>query len=330
MQNKRLHFKINKNIKRLKKLLTIFRNPFDFLKMHKKKILQKSTALTQIYELAENDRMGTECIIFSKDRPLQLNTLIASYKYFVADAPKISITFGSSNDRYKNSYLEVFERHKDIIKEIDFREDDQFQKSLLSIVNKVESKSLFFLVDDNIFTREITISSLANYDLRKTTPSLRMHEKLEWCYNQYAKQKLPPIYSENLLNELHFSWVYDEGEFDWNYPLSLDGHLFDTEEIKIILNNIDFNSPNSLELNMQLFNEIFKFRRGVAYKKPVMVNVPCNRIQDEINNPFAQTYHQEELLEKWEYGLEIDFKKISNIVNTAAHQSVEFSFVKRT
>jgi hypothetical protein len=330
MQSKRTTFIALRILDRLRRIFIALRNPFHFLAMKRRKNQQKLKAYELINKLERKTDSTSHCVMFSKDRPLQLNALISSYKFFIKDAPKISITYGSSNERFKKSYLEVLERHRDIIEHIDYREDHQFQQSFLSIVDKVKTKSIFFLVDDNIFTREITISELANYDLASHIPSLRMHEKLEWCYNRFVRQKLPPFYDDLTQDKTHFSWLYSEGECDWNYPLSLDGHIFDTEEMKIILHHIEFNSPNSLELGMQLFNDTFKKRKGVSFKKPVIVNVPCNRIQDEIDNPYAQTYHQDELLEKWEQGLEIDFKKISHLINKSAHQSIKFDFISRT
>lgn len=294
---------------------------------------QKALALDLIdahYKLPRTYQTVT-CIVFSKDRPLQLNALIQSYKTHLEPVPKILLTYGSSTESFKQAYEEVIARHRDVIVDTSYRQDSEFRVSFISLVHKVTTDALFFLVDDNIFTRPVPLTELLAYDMRKFVPSLRMHEKLSWCYNQFIAQPLPPSHSEVIQKRSHFAWLYKEGLYDWRYPLSLDGHLFDTQEIKTIIDHIEFSSPNSLELAMQVYNDGFLERFGVSFSYPVIINVPCNKIQRENDNPHAGTYHQKDLLVIWQKGLEIDVRKMENFDNKSAHQGdVNFSFIPRT
>lgn len=332
MNRERRAFFVRRVKGKLRRTLDEWLHPRRTRELRRQRGEAKARALALIAPLhAGGPRIARDCscIIFSKDRPLQLDALVRSYKAMLQPLPPIALTYGASDARYRRAYEEVVRRHADVITYSEYREDAGFHDSLVRLVARATSDALFFLVDDNIFTRPVPLDELLAYDLRTHVPSLRMHEKLDWCYNHFTAQPVPPAHDDHALDAAHFVWRYAEGRYDWCYPLSLDGHLFDRAEIRAVVEHISFHSPNSLELGMQLFNDRFLPRYGVSFRAPVMINVPCNKIQKENDNPHAGSYHQSELLEVWERGLEIDTGTLRGFANTAAHQDVTFHFVPR-
>ena len=91
---------------------------------------------------------------------------------------------------------------------------------------------------------------------------------------------------------------------------------------------IDFSAPNTLEDQLQKFRRFFLFRKGVAYNKSRIVNIPCNKVQIE-NKNLCGNMHQDFLLEQWQKGYQIDYQKLYGVNNTSAHQEISFNFQNR-
>lgn len=52
----------------------------------------------------------------------------------------------------------------------------------------------------------------------------------------------------------------------------------------MILHELTFSTPNSLESQMLSYKELFLCRKGVCFSKVKYVNIPCNIFQKEFNN----------------------------------------------
>jgi hypothetical protein len=155
-----------------------------------------------------------------------------------------------------------------------------------------------------------------------------MGENLDECYTKRQKQSKPVFKTDMIKDTDKICWKWSEGELDWAYPLSVDGHIFSREEILACMKNIDFNSPNTFEGNLQSFNKHFNKRIGVCYKKSRLVNIPVNKVQNENDNRYGDL-HQDELLKKWNEGYQMDFRKLYGMVNNDVHQEMVIGFVKR-
>ena len=60
------------------------------------------------------------------------------------------------------------------------------------------------------------------------------------------------------------AWKWGESKVGWAYPLSVDGHVFSTQEIRALAASVGFAAPNSFEGNLQASNERFARRWGLA------------------------------------------------------------------
>lgn len=261
-------------------------------------------------------------VIFSKDRPLQLEALLESYFEYFEDAPKPYIIYNYSNQGYGKAYSELFSRYSNQLEE-ELDDSIGFKLTLKSVISRIKSNHVFFLVDDILFKKNFSISTFFNLD-NETVPSLRLGKHLKKCYTLKKDQALPH-FIENKRGLLH--WKYSEGEHDWGYPLSVDGHIFDTKQFSIMINALNFKAPNSLEAKMQKFNFIYRKFIGVCNETSYIFNIPCNKVQTE-NDNHAGEFHQDDLLEI--YPLQkIDYKKFENIKNESCHQEVSFDFKNR-
>jgi len=148
------------------------------------------------------------------------------------------------------------------------------------------------------------------------------------AYTIKKKQPLPDFITMPRSDGDKLFWRWNDGVHGWSYPLSLDGHFFCAQEIKAMTRLIDFSAPNSYEDQLQKFRRFFLFRMGVCYKKSKIVNIPCNKVQNE-NKNICGDVHQDDLLEKWLNGYQMNYRSLYGVMNTGAHQEIPFELIKR-
>lgn len=271
------------------------------------------------------EKNTVSCVIFSKDRPLQLYTLLQSMLTNLENLCKIIVLYDVSSEKYEQAYEEI---HIDSISDlIHFVKQANFKQNLIEVLNNLNTEKVFFLVDDIVFTEPCDLKRIIDIDSDKYVLSLRLGNNIRYSYTVGREQKKPDFFELEGTTDL-ICWEWRNGDIDWGYPLSVDGNIFITKEILCMTSNLDFSAPNSYETELQIFNDILFNRFGLCFKKSKLVNIPINKVQTENTNR-AGVIHQDFLLEKWREGYMIDISKLSGIVNYSAHQEIDIKFVKR-
>lgn len=272
-----------------------------------------------------DDKASVTIIVFSKDRAIQLHALLASFYELVNGDAEVKILYTASTKEHRDAYNKL----KRIFSKtaVSFKLEESFRADLCDVLNNITTTKTMFLVDDLLFKEPLDLGEFIKYNTSYFVPSLRMGNHLTYSYTTRRKQPLPVFVNSSNTPTNKLVWKWEDGELDWGYPLSVDGHLFDTLEIKTIINNLEFKAPNSLEESMQRYNPIFKTRYGLAFKQSVIINVPNNKVQQE-NNNHAGSLSTNFLLQKWQEGYQIDYKKLRHIRNISAHQEIDIEFIK--
>ena len=270
---------------------------------------------------------GARCVVFSRDRPMQLHALLSSYFEKAKNPAPVHVLYRSSSERFEAAYREVLsllEGHPvSVTRETGFRED------LLRTLRATEVDKVFFLVDDVLFIEDVDLADFTGVDTDRFVPSLRLGKNLRRCYTAQARQPLPPFVDGVTSDRDKLCWRWAEGRFDWGYPLSVDGHIFSLVEISLMADASTFAAPNSFEQALQGFADLVRNRYGVSYVKSKIVNIPVNRVQSEENRNIAGKVHPDYLLARWEAGFQIDFRTLYGWVNESAHQELPLRLVPR-
>ncbi len=172
-------------------------------------------------------------IIFSKDRPAQLELLLRSMEYF---APKIYEEAIVMVD-YETQYFRVQELHPHVA----FINDGMrgsFKHTLMYELNIRELITVFF-VDDDCFVHDFNFSE-AEGSLKDTDVlchSIRLNPQMDYCHSMDIFVQSPKS----------FIWDWKNFDGDFGYPMSLEGHFFRTEDIYKLLEQGRYNTPNTLE-----------------------------------------------------------------------------------
>jgi hypothetical protein len=128
------------------------------------------------------------------------------------------------------------------------------------------------------------------------------------------------------VDAFEFQWF--ESKNEWSDPWSVDGHMLSTAEVRVLTSISNFKAPNSYEGALKSFNDIINNRTGICFPRSIIVNIPINRVQEEVLNK-SGSISTDFLLEQWQKGFAIDIKRFSKIIPTSTHEEHTIFFIKR-
>lgn len=273
---------------------------------------------------SKKDDQSITAIIFSKDRAIQLHALLNSFIKTKVGKCNVIVVYTTSQN-HDSAYLEIKKIYGEEIIFLNEKDFLSFKMTLKKAMELTQPGKVFFLVDDIVFTEEVDYGFILSLNLTETIFSLRMGINLKHSYVKNSSQPIPSSLHEK--NDM-LLWYWSTSHLEWNYPLSVDGHIFSTKDVNLWIDNLNFYSPNSFEHSLQKLKSIYIKKMGMSFKKSRIVNVPVNKVQNEVSNNFGGL-HQDELLNKWHAGFAIDTDKLMGFENISAHQEINFEFIKR-
>jgi len=143
--------------------------------------------------LVADDKSGhpqTSCVVFSKDRPLQLDAALASLDLCVSDLgqARVTVLYRASTPFFAAQYRTVGFDHP----EVELRREADFKSDLLELV--AGSPFVLFMVDDAIFVGDASLSasmSILEKDRSCLGFSFRLGRNTTYCYTMNKPQTLP-------------------------------------------------------------------------------------------------------------------------------------------
>ena len=261
-------------------------------------------------------------IIFSKNRPLQLDLCLNSIKKnFTPDANNVVIH--NNSPEFEGSYEILKTEHPDI--EYWPQSDSLFKDVYLAIINS-KNEYICFFTDDNIVYNELPPLNKDVLDNRDVACfSLRMGVNIN------RRSHAGKIFND-LPSEL-YQFEFDDNTICWNrtrtaygsywsYSMSVDGHIFRKKDIEEMFDEMYYLSqrythweqtPNRVEAAMQRFWTANPSMMA-CFMNSVVVNSPNNRVQDShLLNKSGEVYNYtpEDLLAKYMEGRRIDLDKLN-------------------
>lgn len=272
-------------------------------------------------------------VVFSKDRPMQCEALLDSLQYFVwKDFINYKVVLVSKETeetkKYYRKYCYGF---------VDDQLSDDGTKPFKQLVQQAITGSDYvsFLVDDIIWTgfvdgleNDVEIESFVN-DKESLCFSFRLGTNIVGSFVEgraYDRTEIPYINEHG-----RFNWKQAGG--DWGYPMSLDGNVFRQTTIGPLVDKLEFANPNQLEAQLAMWATRNKHTLpDYCYcynSQSKLLNIPCNRVQDEFPNKTLNKQSSVELLELMKQGKMIDWKQYSGARNTSPHWTVPYKFIDR-
>jgi len=256
-------------------------------------------------------------LVFSRNRPLQLHALISSMKKYASGEYTVSVLH-----RYDNDFAKSLEEIMLEFPNVTFVEQNDFKQDVVQWLEKSKDQCSF-LVDDIIFKDYVDFNVVSS--VMSNNPilcfSLRLGLHLTRCYTLDKDQPVP----DGSVHSGMFIWGWKNSQFDWNYPFSVDGHIFRSAEMKDWASMIDYRNPNQFEDALQLIARSMKiYDHCACFVRSKIFNIPMNRVQDEYLNRHGDI-GSDQTLKIWESGKRIDYIKFFNTSNDGAHSIVDLA-----
>jgi hypothetical protein len=296
--------------------------------------------------------MGTLTLIFSKDRPLQLQATLASFALHCREAAQTPVTvlYRSSSEAFAHGYAQLQQEFQGRLL-INWVEERSFRHDLLAclrqppaasrwrrILDRLRLRSwrpscdqLLFLVDDNIFVRPFSLRLIVEALEQQPSAigfSLRVGRNTTRCYSMNCAQPLPEF--QPVAAGLRFRWVGQTGDF--GYPIEVSSSVYRLADLIGLLRSLPYTNPNRLEQVLSSSSSLFALSKPnlLCFDHSVAFCAPVNKVQSILDNRsgIQEGHSSEALNELFLDGHRINICTLSNFVPNAAHVEIEFPLFK--
>jgi len=279
-----------------------------------------------LYGDEKNDK--SDLIIFSFDRPIQLQALIESIQKHMRGLNEIFVMYRVSDAFFDIAYAQLAVRfpHIAFYKQGNNPYVD-FQPMLSAILFDLsKSDYILFGVDDIIVVDQVDLN-ICVQALREQHAYgfyLRMGKNITQCYSHNVMQDHPlPLLTE--IKPGVFSWIFNQGDHDWKYPNTVDMTVYKKSEIAGVIRHIWFKNPNSFEGMWAARADYSKM--GLCFDRSKIINIPMNMVQDTEANAHMGLLTPKQLLEMYNRGYKINIDALAGIYNKSPHWPIIPEFI---
>lgn len=276
-----------------------------------------------------------QTIIFSKNRAAQLDLLLRSIGCRASDVfNPIYVLYTATEKDYLKGYEICEQEHPEAIfnNERDYFGHSAFQHQVETLLSHGKTDNVVFLCDDDIvlrpFLEDPTPEKILQENNSVICVSLRLGLNTTYCYPLRKEQKTPLV---SLVIKDSWMWNWRNGDGDWGYPGSLDGHIFRRNMLRTLLAGCEYKNPNELE--DQLSVTCGKLRDAwplmACYETSVITGIPVNLVNDTHDkNRNGETYPKPvvELNRLYLKGQRLNLGSHRRKDVTGAHTELELSF----
>lgn len=255
-----------------------------------------------------------KCIVFSRDRAMQLDAFLASVERHVPYLfDEVCILYRATEARYRDAYALLAEARADArwVAESSFRAD------LLAL--RGAEDQLVFHTDDDMF-----FDAVPPFELRDDEAcfTLRLGLNTTYCYPLDVQERLDAPRIER--DRVSWSWR-EQAPGAYAYPLALNGHVFRAAEAHDWLSRLEYSNPNELEAAMQRLLVDVRPRMA-SFLTSRVVSIPANIVNETFANRHAGLHDVGELNERFVAGERIDAARMDFRAVSACQQPIPFVF----
>lgn len=268
-------------------------------------------------------------VVFSKDRPLQLDATLTSLQrhWRSASGLRVTVLYATSTPEQASLYRLLISEHP----AVEFVREQDFKQDLIDIVHG--SERVLFLVDDTLIVGDVDLDRVgAVLDDRPSAVgfSLRLGRNTIYCYTMDRPQALP-AFDDIGGGILEFSWP--DAEADFGYPLEVSSSVYRTSDVGPLLAQLDYRNPNTLEAQLASHASVFTATRGrlLCLEASAAFSVPANLVQNAWRNRISDgpDTSVNALAQRYACGERIAVVSYDGFTPNACHQETPFVFEKR-
>jgi len=251
------------------------------------------------------------CIVFSYNRPAQIDLFLRSLKKFT-DFKDVNVSYMHTKE-YQKGYERVIKDNPDV--NFVYR-----KKPLKYYVEKwLDSQYTAFFCDDDIFISRVRqdddIFQRFIDDSSILCLSLRMGANVNYCFDMNEWVKVPSF--------LQNKWEWQDYPHDWGYPMSVSGHVYRSNEILEVL-DFDYTTPTNMESQMSQrpINKPYM----ICYPEQKVVESPINIVQTECDTNRTGDVSVKWLNDEFMKGQEVDLDNVLKQEFNSPHQLIDIKW----
>lgn len=271
------------------------------------------------------------CFIFSKDRAFQLDALLRSIYQNCPIFDNFIVLYDASTDDFELGYQKLADDHH-----IGLTKQENFEKDTKDLLDRFTCLCMDYvclMTDDSLFFKPAPFEA-ADVDrvFQKYNPaaiSLRLGLNSAQPIGGNRVMKILDYEADDGGVFIYWDRTRYPSCYDLNYPLTLDGNIFQRDTLSRLVNCVSFKEPNDLEI--KLLSQTYKLpSTTVSCRHSICTNLELNMVQTMIkNNLGSYPYSLEELNKMYLDNIELDFNAMdfSNVTNS--HEDIKPVFVKK-
>jgi hypothetical protein len=223
---------------------------------------------------------------------------------------EIKVTYWSSEPHYQDGY-ELLQELTDDPRVSWYARSGNFKFDLLKLINPADPTTVMF-TDDSVLIRPFSMDTdefrWFLFDSNAACFSMRLSPSVTHCFATDEPSPPPEISLGS------FDWTGRTG--DWGYPMSVEGHIFRTNDLLPLIMSKNFTNPCILEAVLAAD----PIRKPLMYccEQSSMINIPLNKVAWGWNNPHGDV-SAEWLNNEFLSGKRIDMEPYVGYKNTACH-----------
>lgn len=227
--------------------------------------------------------LAVDTLIFSKDRPAQLDLLLQSIRdYFPVANTGINVLYKSTHREYGIGYETIARKYRNV----NMIAEQSFKNDTIVIINSFSEKHCMFFADDEIFINEPDMMALMSaFTDDVACISLRLGKSVNYCQPARKSMELPQFSKDDKI--LKWNWTQGDLFTDWHYPRSLIGTIHRTSTIQQLMSNpaVEFRNPNEMECAFAPISADTSRPNMVSMPHSCIVSIPANIISNLTNTP---------------------------------------------
>jgi hypothetical protein len=261
-------------------------------------------------------------IIFSKDRPLQLEAVLRSF-FFQCQDPEnfnVHVLYKYSNDKFKSAYNIV----RSTYPQVNFNLEVAFGNQVRAIA--FSNKYVLFVVDDVVFIRPFSSFPLSLLSAKDMGVSLRLGANITYAYMFNRKSSVPRL---DLVNDNIYRYTWLNATGDWTFPLEVSSSIYSINTIAPLLRS-KFTGPNNLEAHLHIHRYNLLKPTLLVYGLSCSVGVPLNKVQvvyPRNRSMASEDYTIENMLGLFIGGKRINVEKLYGIIPSSVHEEIQIEFI---
>jgi hypothetical protein len=260
---------------------------------------------------------GIHCLVFSKDRAMQLDAFLRSAKQHAPYA-SVTVLWNASDQEHADTYEWDLWRSQMFAREHGGKDFEKMFRLWLADFDRV-----VFHTDDDVFFPQHDPLIPSSVETTDNIISLRLGANTTHCHPMRQTQRVPEIINSSL------RWQWREEEGDFGYPLTLNATVYRSADLLPLL-DFPFSNPTELEAGLAAQADRFGPQWMTAPLRSCCVSLPHNRVSVSSGCPAGSNpaWQPDALRDLYLEGWRIDLDAMDFSAVVGAHQEIPLRFYK--